>query len=82
MTRESADVKGRRYLSEGRLRLERVDQSIVTAVCRGMGETYSVGYQRGGWWCDCAARGRCAHLVALQLVVDRPGAVLATAAAV
>lgn len=68
MTRESAETKGRRYLAEGRLTIERVDQHGILATCRGMGDSYIVGYRRGGWSCDCAAQGRCAHLVALMLV--------------
>lgn len=74
MPRECAAVKGRRYLAEGRLRVESLDRVSVLASCRGMGETYRLGYRRGGWWCECPAASRCSHLTALMLVVDRPGA--------
>ena len=69
--RESAAVKGRRYLVEGRLVVRAVDQRAgsVRAVCRGDGAIYAVGRDGGGWFCSCPARGRCAHLVALGLVV-------------
>ena len=66
--RESAEAKGRRYLVEGRLRLRRVECDLVEADCRGGGAIYQLGHDRRGWWCSCPARGRCAHLVALQLV--------------
>lgn len=72
MTRESVDVKGRRYLTEGRLRVRSVRPGVVVAECRGSDRTYQVGWSRGGWLCDCPARSRCAHLVALQLVVEAP----------
>ena len=65
--RESAEAKGRRYLVEGRLRLRRVEGALIEADCRGGGATYELGHDLHGWWCDCPARGRCAHLVALQL---------------
>jgi uncharacterized Zn finger protein len=72
MPRESAEAKGRRYLTDGRLIITRVDETGVTATCRGMGEVYNVSYRRGGWMCECPARGRCAHLVALMLVTVAP----------
>lgn len=71
MSRESADEKGRRYLTEGRLTLEHVDAGFVHATCRGGGAVYVLGWNGDAWWCGCAARGRCSHLVALQLVVVR-----------
>ncbi|MBA3413298.1 MAG: SWIM zinc finger family protein [Actinobacteria bacterium] len=30
---------------------------------------YRLGYRDGRWACSCPARGRCAHLLALGLVV-------------
>lgn len=79
MTRESADAKARRYLTEGRLTVQRVDERGVKASCRGSGHTYTVGHQLGGWSCDCEARTvRCAHLLALQLVVSVPACHQAT----
>jgi hypothetical protein len=74
MPREGAETKGRRYLTEGRLLVEAVTAHRIDATCRGNGEVYAVGYQRGGWACTCPALGRCSHLVALQLVTVRPGA--------
>jgi len=73
--RESFDVKGRRYLVEGRLDVRHVVGDVVVAQCRGdSAEIYRLGYGPGGWWCDCPAKGRCSHLQALMLVVLRPGA--------
>lgn len=73
MTRESVDVKARRYLAEGRLQLHRIDTDEIRGHCRGDGATYSLGWNPADrWWCSCpAARGRCAHLVALKLVAVR-----------
>ena len=72
MTRENAETKARRYLTEGRLIVHRVDGTSITATCRGAGEVYNVSYHRGGWLCECPATGRCAHLVALMLVCVAP----------
>lgn len=69
MSRESADVKARRYLAEARLTVLRVVDGEVDAVARGDGAVYELGYRRGEWFCPCPARGRCAHLLALGLVV-------------
>jgi hypothetical protein len=70
MTRETAAVKARRYLGEGRLIVVRVAPGEVDAICRGDGETYRVVYRVGAWSCNCPSRGRCAHLLALGLVVS------------
>jgi uncharacterized Zn finger protein len=71
-SRESAEAKGRRYLVEGRLTVEHVDASGVRATCRGGGIVYDVAWAPGdGWSCSCPARVRCAHRVALELVVVR-----------
>lgn len=45
----------------------------IVGVCRGDGETYSLGYdsRRRAWSCSCPAKSKCAHLVALRLVTDR-----------
>jgi hypothetical protein len=76
MTRESADAKARRYLSEGRLQVLEVGPSIVRATCRGDGQVYRCGWWRGRWGCTCPAAGTfraaCAHLLALRLVVNEP----------
>jgi uncharacterized Zn finger protein len=70
--RENAEAKGRRYLVEGRLTVERVDAAEIRATCRGSGGVHRLGWrQDSGWLYTCPARGRCSHLVALQLVVVR-----------
>lgn len=74
MPRESAFVKGRRLLTEGRVIVRLADARNIRAMVRGdSGEWYWTTYQRGGWACTCPALGRCSHLVALQLVTVRPG---------
>jgi uncharacterized Zn finger protein len=73
MGREDARAKGMRYLTSGRLVVTLVSGMEVSAVCRGdSGTVYALGYKRGGWWCDCPAFTKCAHLTALQLVTVRP----------
>ena len=75
MTRESAESKARRYLTEARLTVTGVDGDLVTATCRGQGEQYDLGHdprRPGGWWCSCPVRtDRCSHLAALWLVTIR-----------
>jgi hypothetical protein len=66
--RESAQAKGRRYVVEGRLVVRSLDDASAVADCRGDGAIYSLGYDERGWWYSCAAKGRCAHLLALGLV--------------
>jgi len=71
VTRESAEAKGRRYLAEGRLVVRAVRGCEASGACRGGGKTYAVEYRPAtGWRCSCPARGICAHLVALRLVID------------
>ncbi len=71
--RESAEAKARRYLCESRLCVLRVDAERVEATCKGSGALYRLGWSAArGWFCNCAARGRCAHLIALQLITVRP----------
>lgn len=71
--RENVDTKGRRYLTEGRLRVMSVVGHTIEATCLGDGaELYVLGYRAGRWWCNCSARTRCSHLVAVQLVTVRP----------
>jgi uncharacterized Zn finger protein len=69
--RENAQVKGRRLLAEGRLRVLAVDARSASAECRGdSGMTYALGRDKAGRWaCSCEAKGRCSHLIALMLVV-------------
>jgi uncharacterized Zn finger protein len=71
--RESAAVKGRRYVSEGRLIVDLVANGEVRARCRGDGALYRLGYRNGRWYCTCPALGRCSHLVALGLVAAPEG---------
>jgi SWIM zinc finger len=76
MAREGASQKATRYLAEGRLTVTRVDSEHVEARCRGSGAVYRVSWNASeGWTCSCEARGRCAHLLALQSVTVRPEAV-------
>jgi hypothetical protein len=73
--REGIERKGRRYLCEGRLSVLHVSAEAVRATCRGGAGLYSVRWTAGmGWSCDCEARSRCAHRVALELVVVVPPA--------
>ena len=70
MVRESASVKARRYLVEGRLVLDHVSEGSVRAHVRGDGHIWKAVYDGGAWFCDCPARSdQCAHLHALRLVV-------------
>lgn len=72
--RENVETRGRRYLVEGRLTLMTLNmhRGIITARCVGRGQTHHLGYNASGYWCDCEARSRCAHLVALELVTEKP----------
>jgi uncharacterized Zn finger protein len=69
MIRENAEVKGRRYLVEGRLVLDRVSDRVVHARVRGDGAVWDVTFQNGRWVCTCPARSKCSHLIATGLVV-------------
>jgi uncharacterized Zn finger protein len=71
--RENAASKARRYLTEGRLTITRVDGREVRARVRGDGAIYRTEHDTTwGWSCTCPARGRCCHLLALGLVVSIP----------
>ena len=72
MTREDALTKGQRYAVEGRLRVLLVHRGRIFARCHGSDRDYECGFTRGRWYCNCEARSRCAHLVALQLVTTIP----------
>lgn len=72
MTRENATLKAHRLLVEGRLTVRSVDGDYVHATCRGdTAGLYDLGHDPtlGEWRCTCPAKGRCSHLIALQLVV-------------
>lgn len=75
VSRENADVKARRYLGEGRVIAREIDEYAGTAMAdvRGDGAIWIVGRDEGGWFCDCPARGRCAHQLALDLIVAVEG---------
>lgn len=71
MPRESAEVKGRRYLIEGRSIVDHVAGDTIRARCRGGGALYLLGLERGEWYCSCPALTTCSHLHALMLVTER-----------
>jgi uncharacterized Zn finger protein len=72
--RENARAKSVRYLAEGRLIVEHVDGHTVKATCRGDGAIYQVSWSPdSGWTCNCPAKTRCAHLLALMAVTVRKG---------
>ena len=73
--RDSLTERALQRIAEGRLVVTWVDHERVEAHVRGTDTTHTVGYRRGGWYCDCeAARHaqRCSHLAAVQLVCRRP----------
>jgi len=72
--RETIAEKALRYLGEGRVAVEYADGETVRATARGSDAVYRVGFSGGVWACDCPARGRCAHLVAVGLVAPRRAA--------
>jgi hypothetical protein len=73
MPRENAFLKGRRYLTEARLRVLRVDDDRIESVCRGDGRFYRQGWIGGKWLCECpAVSDGCCHLIALRLVTVAP----------
>ena len=64
MSRESAQVKGVRLLTEGRVVVEGAGRGFFAAAVRGNGEIHAVTFGRGGWHCTCPARSTCSHLIA------------------
>lgn len=67
--RESVHAKARRYITEGRLLITEVGQDRISALCRGDGAIYDLGYRGTEWHCNCPAMTRrCSHLTALRLV--------------
>lgn len=71
---ETIEQKAGRYLADGRLLVEHVDDGRVEALCGGDHGVYELKVDRDGAVCSCPASGRCAHLVALELVTNRGGA--------
>ena len=73
-TRESVQEKALRLLTQGRLRVTKVDGDLVQAECRGdSGKVYELGHDNGHWNCSCPARTACSHLTALWLVTAVAG---------
>ena len=69
--KENAPTKALRYLVEGRCIVRYVDAERVVARVRGR-TVYDVEWVAGsGWSCNCPARGRCAHRLAVAHVVAR-----------
>lgn len=69
MTREGADAKARRYLTEGRVIVQVVSPIHgVLAQVRGDGAVHRVTLTSGGWHCTCPAVHGCSHLLAVGLV--------------
>lgn len=68
MTRENAETRGARLLTEGRLVVTAASPGYFAAVVRGSADLHDVTFGRGGWSCTCPARGRCSHLHAAALV--------------
>jgi len=69
--RESSRVKGARILLERRLTVDRIEPGHAWyAHVRGDERTYNLGFAKGRWWCECAGRSKCSHLVALSHVID------------
>jgi uncharacterized Zn finger protein len=69
--RENPQAKAQRYLCEGRVRVLACneDDGTILADVRGSGASYTTGRDdERGWYCDCKARGECAHIVALKYV--------------
>lgn len=78
MTRENAQDKGRRLLTEGRLVVVSAAPGHFAAVVRGSGALHDVVFGRGGWSCSCPARSTCSHLHAARLVAAPDAARLIT----
>jgi hypothetical protein len=71
MSRENVIAKAQRYLTEARVRILFCDEDngVVAADVRGSGASYSTGRDdEQGWYCNCSARGECAHIAALKFV--------------
>ena len=56
-------------LTEGRVTVLEVASTRTSAAVRGDGAVWFVKWTpTGGWECDCPARSRCSHLVAVGLI--------------
>lgn len=68
MSRESAQLKGARYLIEHRVNVIAATTTSFTATVCGSGATHLVRCIAGSWGCDCPAKGPCSHLHACQAI--------------
>ena len=57
---------------EGRVNVYSVTAQHVLARVKGSGEVHTVSATSWGWSCSCPARTTCSHLVAVQLVTNKP----------
>ena len=70
--RENAAMKGRRLLTEARLRVLEAnehDNRFLFEVRGDHAALYTVEYGDGMWSCSCPTKGLCSHQVAAMLVV-------------
>lgn len=71
--RESVATKARRYLAEGRVRVQLRVGGLAVVVVRGTEGDHEVRWEAGeGWSCTCPAGEvlrMCAHRVAVGLIV-------------
>lgn len=72
MSRETVAAKAIRYLSEGRVRVIRVEVDQVDGTATSdSGQTYSTCHRPGeGWRCTCPSRLPCAHVAAMELICN------------
>jgi uncharacterized Zn finger protein len=71
--RETAAMKARRLLVEGRVTVRFSVGSLIEADVRGdSGQVYRVIHSPGKWSCPCAARGRCSHVDAVMAIAAVP----------
>lgn len=69
VARENASTKALRLLTERAVMIRYCGPEGVRAFVRGShGSMYRVILSDGRWSCDCAATGRCSHLMAVQSV--------------
>lgn len=71
MCRETAFLKARRLLSEGRVQVLRAGRDVLVARVRGDSGLYRTSFEGGTWSCGCDHRAKttaCSHVLAVQLV--------------
>ena len=72
MPSAAVQEKAARLLAEQRVRLvPPLTLSRVEAQVRGDSGDYTVALDKGGWFCDCEARGTCSHLYAVRDILFR-----------